>query len=195
MDNTLVLNKNWTAIHICDWQRAISLLYTGLAKAVDTETYKAYDFREWADLSKARAEGAQNVVHSVNLTVIVPDVIVLVTFNKVPVRHMKLTRKNVFERDNNTCIYCGKKFRRQELSLEHIVPRAYGGVTEWGNVACCCSACNIFKGGRTPEEAGLKLHFKPYKPAWKGVPLFSITQKVSWKNFIDAVYWNTELEQ
>jgi hypothetical protein len=65
---------------------------------------------------------------------------------------------------------------------------------------CCCIDCNRKKGGRTPEEAGMKLITKPKKPFWD--PFSNIYVKAvrykEWEpflSFIDVTYWNVELEE
>ena len=94
--------------------------------------------------------------------------------------------------------YCGKRFRRAELNLDHVVPRSRGGGTNWENVVCSCIACNLRKGGRTPDEAGMRLLHAPARPRW--TPMFrSATRRAfyrEWRPFLslaDAAYWNTEL--
>ena len=50
----------------------------------------------------------------------VPRVIVLLLFDRLPKKEVKFTRHNIFERDKNTCQYCGKVFDRSELNLDHV---------------------------------------------------------------------------
>jgi 5-methylcytosine-specific restriction endonuclease McrA len=74
------------------------------------------------------------------------------------------TKHNIYKRDNFTCIYTGKKLAKHELSIDHVVPRSKGGKDTWENLACCDRGLNSMKGSMSPEEAGLKLRYKPYKP-------------------------------
>ena len=74
------------------------------------------------------------------------------------------TRRAVFIRDNLICAYCGKLVKDHNATVDHVVPKSKGGKWEWENLVTCCSSCNQKKGGKTPEEAGLKLLYKPYKP-------------------------------
>jgi 5-methylcytosine-specific restriction endonuclease McrA len=108
------------------------------------------------------------------------------------------TRLNIYLRDKGTCQYCGKKFPKAELSLDHVIPRAYGGKSTWENIVCSCATCNHIKGGRTPREAGMKLLNKPKKPNW--TPFYRISlqdlQRKEWVpffNMVDISYWHTEL--
>jgi len=170
------------------------MLYQGIAKAVD-EQYRTFDFESWSQLSVARREEAIGLV---NRLIRIPRVIVLLTYDKFPRGEVRFTRLNIFRRDQNTCQYCGKKFPRSELSIDHVIPRSYGGKSTWENVVCCCYSCNKKKGGRTPQEAGMKLLAPPRRPRWTPfmrVPLEDIKRK-EWRpflNIVDISYWHTEL--
>jgi len=79
-----------------------------------------------------------------------------------PKRHVRFSRFNVFARDKNTCQYCGGKFARSELNLDHVIPRSRGGLSTWENVVCSCFSCNRIKGGRLPR--------RPYASDSQAVP-------------------------
>ena len=53
------------------------------------------------------------MVTTISWKIRVPRVIVLLLFDRLPKKEVKFTRHNVFERDKNTCQYCGKIFERQ----------------------------------------------------------------------------------
>src|SRR5438445_620592 len=115
--------------------------------------------------------------------------------NLLQKKKVKLTRHNVFERDKNTCQYCGDIFDRSELNLDHVVPRDRGGTTTWENVVCSCIACNTRKGNRLPRETHMSLIRKPKRPKWRPFVqiTFSAPQHDLWKHFVDLAYWNVEL--
>ncbi|GAH05923.1 unnamed protein product [marine sediment metagenome] len=202
MSDSLVLNRVWYPIHITGWERAISLLYLGHAVAVDPEDGRTYNFEDWASLSKMKLEierlPEKKFVRSMRITVMIPEVITLLLFDKLPPTEVKMSRKTIFERDNFTCAYCGKKFPPKKLTWDHIVPLARGGKREWLNIVTACQNCNIRKGGCTPEEAKMKILYKPTVPKWKnhlGWRLgMEVKVKESWQQFLDRVYWNAELE-
>ena len=58
-------------------------------------------------------------------------------------------RREVFERDNHACQYCGSTER---LSLDHVVPWSRGGKDSVQNLVTACRSCNSKKNARTPEE-------------------------------------------
>lgn len=70
----------------------------------------------------------------------------------------------LFARDLGICAYCGELFADEDLTREHIVPRARGGRDIWTNVVSACAPCNSRKACRTPEEARMPLLYVPYSP-------------------------------
>jgi hypothetical protein len=82
-------------------------------------------------------------------------------FDAVP----SLSNPKLFQRDRMTCAYCGGLFDDRQLTREHIVPTAQGGVDDWLNVVAACKACNGRKACRTPEQARMRLLFAPYAPS------------------------------
>jgi 5-methylcytosine-specific restriction endonuclease McrA len=119
----------------------------------------------------------------------------LFLYDRMPKKEVKFTRHNIFERDKNTCQYCGKVFDRSELNLDHVVPRDRGGPTSWENIVCSCIACNTRKSNRTPFEAGMNLVRKPKRPKWRPFVQvnFTLHRHDSWRHFVDLAYWNVEL--
>ena len=190
----LVLNRSYFPVHVTSVRRAVCLLYQGIAKAVDQQ-YRTFDFNSWSDLSSALHDDTISLVDRV---IRVPRVILLIGYDRVPKRQVRFSRFNVFARDNNTCQYCGEKLPRSELNLDHVVPRSQGGLSTWENMVCSCFTCNRVKGGRMPEEAGMRLIRKPFRPEWTPFMLetFSFKRYHEWRpylNMVDAAYWNTEL--
>jgi 5-methylcytosine-specific restriction endonuclease McrA len=83
---------------------------------------------------------------------------------------VRLTRKEVFARDQQRCQYCGNS--GVELTLDHVVPRHRGGTHEWENLVAACRPCNHRKGGRTPGEARMHLLHQPARPVATPAALF-----------------------
>ncbi|MFN8600866.1 MAG: HNH endonuclease [Candidatus Binatia bacterium] len=157
---TLVLNRSFLPVHITTVRRACILLYQGVARAVDAE-YQTFDFRDWGQ--RRESEETLGLVAG---AMPVPRVIVLTTYDRVPRRHVRFSRHNVYARDHDTCQYCGRRLPRSELNLDHVVPRSQGGLSTWDNVVCSCHTCNRRKGGNTPQQAGIRLLRRPARPAW-----------------------------
>jgi hypothetical protein len=79
-------------------------------------------------------------------------------------KHPPLSRRLLFARDKHVCGYCGGLFSDLLLEMEHIVPVAQGGRTNWMNIITSCTDCNDYKGNRTPEQADMPLRYLPYVP-------------------------------
>ena len=189
----LVLNRYYQPVHVTSVKRAFGLLYLGVAKAIDSQ-YRLYEFEDWAALSAANHEA----ITTVSRTIRVPRVVVLYAYEYLPKGRVRFSRLNIYARDHDTCQYCAKTLPRAELNLDHVLPRSQGGKTSWENVVCSCVPCNLNKGGRTPEQAGLKLLKKPARPRW--TPLFrGAARKTTYREWLpflgpaDAAYWNVEL--
>jgi 5-methylcytosine-specific restriction endonuclease McrA len=194
--SVLVLNRSFLPIHITNVRRAFTLLYQGIARAVDGE-YRTFDFESWSELSVARDTESIGWVQG---RIRVPRVIVLTAFDRIPKRHVRFSRLNIYARDGFTCQYCDKRPARTELNLDHVVPRSLGGKSTWENVVCSCLDCNRRKGGRTPRQARLRLRRKPVRPQWTPFVnlMLSTVRYQEWRpflNIVDASYWNTELAE
>lgn len=190
----LVLNRSYLPVHVTVVRRALSLLYQGIAQAVDDEL-RTFDFASWADLA-----ADEDSIGTVDKAIRVPRVILLQYYDRVPRRYVRFSRFNIYARDQNRCQYCGRQFPRAELNLDHVVPRMKGGTSVWENVVCSCHRCNRIKGGRTPTEAGMRLIRQPRRPQWTPfmTEAFSLRRYKEWLPFlsaVDAAYWNTELVQ
>jgi len=190
----LILNRSYLPIHVTSVRRAFILLYQGIARAVNGQ-YQTFDFDSWSDLSVSTRD---ETVGLVNRVIRVPRVILLVSYDRVPKRHVRFSRYNIYARDNCSCQYCNRRLPRQELNLDHVIPRSQGGISTWENVVCSCHECNRRKGGRTPQQAGMLLARKPLKPKWTPFmqETFSLSRYKEWMPFLNTVdisYWNTEL--
>ncbi len=190
-----MLNRLWQAVNICSARRAFCLLFAGHAQVVEAESgsFQTMNFNQWADLS--HGYGGTDVVHTVDFKIRIPRVILLLFFDRLPVKEVKFTRHNLFERDRLTCQYCGRHCDSRDLNLDHVIPRDRGGKTTWENIVCSCIPCNSRKGNRTPGEAGMRLLKKPQKPKWRPFLHVHLSRPAesSWRHFVDLAYWNVEL--
>jgi 5-methylcytosine-specific restriction endonuclease McrA len=153
---------------------------------------------DWIDFSLHHPPLADlETVRTPSRTIRLPRVILLTFFDKLPCKELKLTRNNVFERDRNACQYCAQVLPREQLNLDHVIPRDYGGKTTWENIVCSCIKCNTKKANRLPHEAHMRLIRKPVRPKWR--PVISLVlgtrHREIWKDFLDLAYWNVELDE
>lgn len=196
----LVLNRLWQAVNIIGARRAFNLLARGHAQVVfnDEDNFRTFSMLDWMDFSVHNPPLKDvETVHTPTRTIRLPRVILLTFFDKLPCKELKLTRNNVFERDKNTCQYCARVMPREQLNLDHVIPRHYGGKTTWENIVCSCIRCNSHKANRLPHEAHLRLIRKPVRPKWR--PVISLVlgnqHREMWKDFLDLAYWNVELDE
>lgn len=189
----LVLNKRWLAVHICTVKRAISLLYQRLALVV-TEEYEVYDFDSWLSLSQF-ARNNEPMIRTPQFEMRAPKVIVLGHYQNSPPRTVRFNRRNIFQRDNHQCQYCGVKPPREELTIDHVNPRSRGGKSTWENVVVACVRCNTRKGNRLTTECGMTPRTKPRRPNWLATVRFApnSTDRTVWEQFIDKAYWEVDL--
>jgi 5-methylcytosine-specific restriction endonuclease McrA len=199
--NVLVLNKLYLPIHIVGARRAFALLCREVAEVISFEAdrFETHSFDSWRELSALRdqyPDDDHDYIRAVNFEIRVPKIIRLLIYDRLPERAVKFNRRNIYARDESKCQYCGKRFPTSELTLDHVVPRSRGGGSTWDNLVCCCVACNSRKGGRLPENAGLKLIRRPSKP--RRSPLIRLTLRDrryrSWRHFVDDAYWSVELK-
>jgi len=132
----LVLNSTYEPIHICNVYRALTMMFKGVAVLQEPATF---------------------ALRSITRSYPAPSVIRLVHFIHIPFRKRQASKNNILIRDRYVCQYCGKPLKSQEVTLDHIVPKSRGGESNWENLATCCPRCNVKKGSRLPEEAGLTL--------------------------------------
>ncbi len=189
--SVLVLNRFYMPVHVVHVKRAVCLLFRELAEVIHVEEgqYANYDFESWLTMSELRSQ--QRAPHddwicSINFELQAPRVIRLLEYDRVPRQTVRFNRRNVFARDGNRCMYCGRRFPISQLSLDHVFPKSRGGPNSWENVVSSCVDCNVRKGGRTPQEARMKLMTKPVKP--KRSPLLSLKlsnpKYESWRAFV-----------
>ena len=175
MEQTLLLNATYEPLKVVHWQKAITLWCQG-----KVEIIASHD-RE---------------IRAVSFSLRLPSVIRLLRYVRIKKRfdYVPFSRANIYARDGYHCQYCGDQFPTQELTFDHVVPVSQGGRKDWENIVTCCVACNRRKGGRTPEEARLRLIKPPRRPA--SAPAIRITIGLrdapdSWRDYL---YWNLELD-
>jgi len=125
----LVLNRSYLPIHITVVRRALSLLYQGVARAVDQQ-YRTFDFPSWADLA-----AEEDTIGLVDRAIRVPRVILLQGYDRIPRRYVRFSRFNIYARDGNRCQYCGRQFPRAELNPTTSC-RARGAARRCGRTSC-----------------------------------------------------------
>jgi 5-methylcytosine-specific restriction endonuclease McrA len=161
----LVLNANFEPINVCTTRRAVGLLLAGKADMV---------------------VNGRGHIKTVKQLLPRPSVIRLGLQVHRPRPRVKLTRREVFRRDNYTCQYCGK--RDNGLTVDHVIPRHLGGQHVWTNVVAACPHCNHRKGGRKVEEVHMHLLHLPKEPPANAQYIFGrhLIEYQEWEPYING---------
>jgi 5-methylcytosine-specific restriction endonuclease McrA len=172
----LVLNADYRPLSyyplsLWPWQEAVKAVYLNRVNIV-----AEYD----------------RVVHSPTTQIRIPSVVVLKEFVQ-PQKTVAFTRFNLFLRDEFCCQYCGSK---GDLTFDHVVPRARGGITSWENVVAACGRCNLKKGSKSLRQSGLHLMRPPRQPGAE--ELLNNGRRFPpnhlHETWADYLYWDAELE-
>lgn len=173
MRRALLLNADWTPMHfISDW-RAVRLVMNGRCEVVND--FETGEPALWD-------ESFTSPGHSVRI----PATLRLKRFVHKRWKPPRFRKKVLFNRDDWSCQYCGKKLAWTNIEVEHVLPSSRGGLTSWLNCVAACKPCNKRKADQTPEEAGMLLLRKPAVPTalhfWDAVK--SDSWHHSWNPFI-----------
>ena len=141
--HVLLLNQDYSALTVCNVQRAVILILMRKADLVESLP--------------------DQFVRSPSTRVPWPSIIRLKAYVTVPYKRVMLSRKNILRRDKQTCQYCGSS---RHLTVDHVVPKSRGGRDTWENLVAACITCNNRKGDHTPEEARMPLQRRPFRPSY-----------------------------
>lgn len=160
----LVLNAAYEVLGLASIKRSVLLVLSGGAEMLSE---------------------SGRYLHTPSTKVPVPSVIRLKRLVRRGPSRVPLNRRNVLRRDRYTCQYCGRQ--GSELTVDHVLPKSRGGQSTWENLVAACRPCNLKKGDRTPEEAGMRLQKPPRVPR---APLFLAELKEipeDWKPYLEAL--------
>lgn len=178
----LVLNRNYQPVRIARARRALMMLYLGAARALDAR-FEAYDFRRWSALPSLpgyeRIGTSSGELH-------IPRLLQLTRYGRIPKSTVRLSRRNLYLRDDYTCQYCARRLATKDLNLDHVMPRSLGGGATWENLVTSCRHCNLRKGNATPEGAGMQLLRPPRRPSWNTAAELSALPRrfAEWEPFL-----------
>ena len=134
-------------------------------------------------------------VRSPSTTMKLPSVVALRSYIVLP-RRPAFSRSNLFLRDRFRCQYCGRRFKSEDLTFDHLVPRSRGGRATWTNIVTACMACNFAKSNRTLTESGMRPLTMPTVPTVR--QLYengrAFPRRAPHATWHDYLYWNVELE-
>lgn len=182
--DTLVVDITGTPLGFVSWKDAVRLYHKDKASILH--------------------EDMNRVLHSDSFEMGMPTVVqVRNRVARAAKMSVPFTRRNLAIRDDSTCQYCGKVLATHQYTMDHVLPRSQGGISSWTNLCICCQKCNRYKGGKTPEQAGMKLlkpliepsrfdnryhfriHLRKIRPEWMA---WLAAETKSYE------YWNTLLD-
>ncbi|WP_415623399.1 HNH endonuclease, partial [Mycobacterium simiae] len=160
----LLLNSTYEPLTALPMRRAIVMVICGKADVVHHDP-------------------AGPVIHSATQSIVVPSVIQLRSYVRVPYRaRVPMTRAALMHRDRFCCAYCGAKAD----TVDHVVPRSRGGEHSWENCVACCSTCNHRKGDKLLTELGWALRRAPLPPTGQHWRLLSTVKEMdpAWARYL-----------
>jgi len=162
MNVVLVLNSDFTPHNVTTLRRGFVLVEKGKAEILK--------------------KGDDIITTSGNF--VRPLVIRLVNYVRYRARNLGVNRKRLFKRDRYQCGYCGSK---NNLTIDHIIPKSKGGLNTWDNLVTSCFRCNSIKDNKTPSEAGMRLRIKPYTPTLFSRVIDDTVESI-WESFKKEVF-------
>jgi len=171
---TLVLSQGYEPVKIVSWQRAITLLFLGKVEVI---------------------EEYESNIKTTSLLIKIPAVVRLLKAFRRHQKPVKFSRVNIYGRDDYRCQFCGEHKSINELTYDHLMPRAQGGKTNWLNIVTACTDCNKKKGNRTPSQAGMRLLKEPVQPTATPALVVAVSKTSMPDAWRDYVYWTGELDQ
>jgi len=142
---TLLLNASYEVLAFIPERKAFNLLWK---KKVDV-------ISNWDDIINW---GQEKIYH--------PSILILKNYVKRNYFNANFSRKALIKRDKSRCQYCNEKLTASQITIDHVLPKAQGGITSFTNCVVCCKQCNNKKANRTPEQAGMVLLKKPTHPSF-----------------------------
>jgi hypothetical protein len=195
----LVINRNYQPITTCTLRSAINKLVKELAVIVlppgeQSGMWRELDWSDWEDMEPRPGE---TVLQAAKRAFKIPEIIKTLDYADQPHRHVKLSRRSIFKRDDYTCQYCGKRAPEdlscEELTLDHVIPKSQGGKMVFENVLLACTKCNRKKDARTPAEAHMTPLSIPRVPEYDVLQGRTIRVD-SWQHFLGDCYWEVPLK-
>ena len=185
--SSLVINRSWIPVHVTTVRRAITMVYQEIASVIATDTLQVHDFESWISLP---SPAVTRWIRGAGYTIPAPEVVQLRVYDRVPAHEAPFTRKNLYQRDQHTCQYCGRRGNPDRMSIDHVLPKSKGGRTSWENCVLACVRCNARKADRSLNDAGLRLQRKPARPRWSPYLSLSGNDRLqSWRRFTPDDLW------
>ena len=167
---TLLLNASYEVLSFITYKKAMKLIVKE-----KVETISSWDeIITW---------GAGKIPH--------PSILRLKNHVRRNYFNSNFSRKALVKRDRSSCQYCNKKLTASQITIDHVNPRAQGGITSFTNCVVCCQICNNKKADRTPEQAAMVLLKKPTHPSFSSIHYYASDPQEFWNSDWDDFLGNS----
>jgi len=141
----------------------------------------------WEEWIKLPIYSWHEVIHTPKMTIRVPTIIIAHNCKEMPKKKFRKvpSKDGVWIRDSGIDQYTGEKIKKEEASIDHVIPRSRGGDNSWENVALTKKDRNHFKKNRLNHEIGYNLIKKPTRP--NDMPLYMTIREArhrDWNHFL-----------
>lgn len=174
--SVLLLNASYEPLRVISVKRAVLLLLEEKAVVVEEGDHR---------------------IRSVDIDMASPKVIRLNYFVQIPFKsRVPLNRRTLMARDLGECQYIvnGNHCQRAGTTIDHVKPRARGGLHEWTNTVACCHKHNQVKSDKmlgkvngTVELPGWELKRQPQTPSgskWLVMGIASQKDEATWEPYL-----------
>lgn len=158
----LVLNMSYIPINVVNITKGFNLVFKGKAEILEYDKY--------------------NPILTENNSYRRPTVIRLIKYIPIHFRRVSISRDNIIKRDAFKCVYCNNK---NNLTIDHLIPKSKGGQNTWENLVTCCHKCNVKKGDKPLNETSMIIKYKPFKPTYSQLIKNSQSLNESWINYLN----------
>ncbi|MFA5732738.1 MAG: HNH endonuclease [Acidithiobacillus sp.] len=144
MQHVAVLNYDLTFNNLAHWKRVLVLIEKGKVEVL-----------KYSD----------KFIKTSNKIIRIPFIVKLKNrIANLYKKGIRFSKENIYIRDQNKCVYCGKHLLKSEKTIDHVIPKSRDGKSNWNNCVCSCKTCNSLKGSKLISETNLILRMKPYTP-------------------------------
>ncbi len=141
-------------------------------------------FEEWINLPLR--EGVDTRIHTSRLVIRTPTVLIT-SYNKIPKKRFRPTKKVLFELQSGKCGYSGKELPFSQMNIEHKHARSHGGKNTFQNLMVVDKKINFARGNKPLEAAGLRPLFNHKEPM--AIPVSATFKNIlhpDWKMFVEV---------
>ena len=163
MTYVLLLNADWAPLQFINGSRALKLLLKERAEVIVVDEAPSM----WNEFYRTVSTSFQ-----------IPATIRLHLRVNTNQKVSRFKKAILYNRDNWSCQYCHKKLGRDNITIDHIIPKCHGGKTTWKNCVVCCKACNRNKGSLPLREVNMHLIVPPLEP--RVIHFWNLHDKKDW---------------